>query len=393
MRTKEGEAGPELRVLVGWRALPGYLCACLEALARQAGVKVLVYCEGEGAFPNVLPDLASHANLRLLSPGSDEAVLGAGREFQPQVAVLSLRRGGTLGRLAAGLRPEGTLVVGACDHFWRGTWRDQANRLAAALGAFSSYDALWVPGSWGKRYGRKLGFPEPRIFDGVYTCDTAIFRPVGRDRHLKAPSAAWPPVFLFVGQYIRRKGVDTLLAAYQQYRRLVSHPWELWLVGQGELQPALSGERGVRDLGRKEAAEIAALMAEAGCLVLPSRWDHWGLVVHEACCAGLPVLASSRCGAAVELVQAGWNGFVFPPEAPELLARLMAQVSQDGGAREMGRNSLCLSGRYSPGLWVRKLCLEIPLVLRGEPFRLLKADDPGEGEDLGVPHACCAFSL
>ena len=45
-------------------------------------------------------------------------------------------------------------------------------------------------------------------------------------------------------------------------------------------------------------------------LVLPSRWDGWGMVVNEAFSVGVPVIVSDHCGAA-DLVRSGVNGYVF----------------------------------------------------------------------------------
>ena len=75
------------------------------------------------------------------------------------------------------------------------------------------------PMAMGKSYTRKLGFPYWAIFDGLYACDTELFRPIGLGRHTETARSDWPRVFLFVGQYIHRKGFDILLEAYQTYPR------------------------------------------------------------------------------------------------------------------------------------------------------------------------------
>ncbi|MGA2418425.1 MAG: glycosyltransferase [Candidatus Staskawiczbacteria bacterium] len=44
------------------------------------------------------------------------------------------------------------------------------------------------------------------------------------------------------------------------------------------------------------------------------------MVINEAMCFGLPIIASDKVGAAVDLVQDGYNGFIFPSENIEKLA-------------------------------------------------------------------------
>lgn len=52
-------------------------------------------------------------------------------------------------------------------------------------------------------------------------------------------------------------------------------------------------------------------------IILPSFSDPSPLSLVEACCNGLPVLASERCGNHYETVVVGENGYVFDPENHE----------------------------------------------------------------------------
>jgi len=62
--------------------------------------------------------------------------------------------------------------------------------------------------------------------------------------------------------------------------------------------------------------KIPARLAVADLLVLPSRWDGWGVVINEAFSVGTPVIASDRCGGA-DLIKNGQNGYVFRSENVE----------------------------------------------------------------------------
>ncbi len=368
MKSHPLRKGESARVAILWRSLPEYISRCVEELARHDGVQLLVVYQTEGAFGNILSQLGTYPNMRVFGPGDPAQVLAACLDFKPDLAVISLARKGLFKRLARAWRKSDTLVIAACDHFWKGDWRDQANRFISKFGWFSAYEAILVPGALGKIYARKLGFPEQNIFEGMYTCNTEIFRPVGLKRHAPEADAAWPPVFLFVGQFIHRKGLDILLKAYQDYRRQASHPWELWLVGRGDLEKDLPGVPGVRNLGMKSSAEIAEIMLQSGCFVIPSQVDHWPLVIHEAASAGLPVLASNMCGSAVELVQPGFNGYVFPVNDSAGLAKFLLFMDESGAARKMGESSLLMASRFSPQLWARRILVDIPVFMRGQPL-------------------------
>jgi glycosyltransferase involved in cell wall biosynthesis len=77
----------------------------------------------------------------------------------------------------------------------------------------------------------------------------------------------------------------------------------------------------------------------ASCLVLPSISESWGLVVNEALACGLPVIASKRCGCAMDLVINDVNGWQIDPEnINELTARMLQMHKLDDQARmEMGQ--------------------------------------------------------
>ena len=47
---------------------------------------------------------------------------------------------------------------------------------------------------------------------------------------------------------------------------------------------------------------LPALYSRASALILPSIGEPWGLGVNEAIACSLPVLISSRCGSALDLV-------------------------------------------------------------------------------------------
>lgn len=124
---------------------------------------------------------------------------------------------------------------------------------------------------------------------------------------------------LFVGQLIRRKGVDLLLAAlrplFAEYADL-----HLTLIGDGdqraalEAQAAASGfQNRIAFTGVMAADQIQSRITAANLLVLPSRWDGWGMVINEALAVGVPVIASDQCGAG-DLIRQGANGYLFRSE-------------------------------------------------------------------------------
>ena len=172
---------------------------------------------------------------------------------------------------------------------------------------------------------KRLGAPEQAIYPfGYFRSHAQISdKPPFTKREDKID-------MIFVGQMIQRKSVDLLIEAINPLFNLHQN-LRLTIIGSGEMKCSLEDlvksldlcER-IRFEGVMPSTKIPARVAAADLLVLPSRWDGWGLVVNEAFSVGVPVIVSDRCGAA-DLVRDGVNGYVFRKEDVEDLRRVLAE--------------------------------------------------------------------
>jgi glycosyltransferase involved in cell wall biosynthesis len=170
------------------------------------------------------------------------------------------------------------------------------------------------------------------------------------------------PRFVFAGRLTPEKGVDVLAAAYGEYRQMVESPWPLLVCGTGPLSSTLRALPGVESMGFVQPAELPQVFSRAACLVLPSTFEPWGVVVHEATAAGLAVVCTSACGAATRLVLDGYNGAVVAPADASGLASALARIANADDVRlaEMSRRSVELAGQFTPQRWARYLIDRIP---------------------------------
>jgi glycosyltransferase involved in cell wall biosynthesis len=128
---------------------------------------------------------------------------------------------------------------------------------------------------------------------------------------------------LYVGRLSVEKGLDTLLAAWEQ----LGNTLPLKIVGDGPLSEEVAKltERlpQVEWLGRQPMAEVHRLMGEAMVLIFPSKWyETFGRVAVEAFAKGTPVVAA-KIGAIAELIEHGKTGLHFNPgDTNDLVATL-----------------------------------------------------------------------
>jgi glycosyltransferase involved in cell wall biosynthesis len=229
--------------------------------------------------------------------------------------------------------PNGSRVRG-----WRRLLRDGLCRRL-----FARCSAILCIGTLNRQFYREFGIAEDRMFDVPYAVDNGWFQArcaeaAARREQFRREQGLEPgrPIILFAAKFTSVKAPDDLLAAY-----LAAFPEDdparpyLLLVGDGPLRPALAGQGAaragsdVRFAGFRNQSELPAFYDLCDLLVLPSRFEPWGLVVNEVMNAGRAVIVSDRVGAAPDLVRVGDNGWIFPAGDVPALAGALREACAD----------------------------------------------------------------
>lgn len=161
------------------------------------------------------------------------------------------------------------------------------------------------------------------------------------DARTGSPTTTPPatPTLVFAGRHIADKRVECLPAALAAARQQVP-ALRARILGEGPCRPAVEAE--VRRLGLTDVVDLPGFLPQdelesairsASCLVLPSAREGYGLVVVEAAALGTPsVVVEGPENAAVELVEAGRNGYVASSTAPVVLAEAVLACLREGEA-------------------------------------------------------------
>ena len=299
-----------MKILFVWTGVTSYMADCWRRLQQEEGIELKIVVE--------LAEIGKEFDREKVLRGLDACVVsGAGNgprscffisgrgitrgeaELAKQVArgVTASTFWADIAGFLGGWKPEVMFAVGwhskvVREMVGRKDWRDVPKvccfdmpwrrnlRCFAArwvLGPFlGNYCAVFVPGKSTARYAQWLGFRD--VTEGLYAIDVERFK--GSASRAESPSKR--SGFLFVGRKVPEKGLDFLKKGYEVYRR-TGGTWTLdvpkWI----------------------DPEDVPRVMSEHACLILPSRWEPWGVVVAEAKAAGMAVIVSDRVGARLDL--------------------------------------------------------------------------------------------
>lgn len=141
------------------------------------------------------------------------------------------------------------------------------------------------------------------------------------------------PYFLFVGRIwaVEHKGLDILLRAWGKSVCKSTH--DLILLGDGNLSSDLKSilnELDIKSSVHVEAfsTDVSTWMKHAHMLLLPSRWEGFGLVLIEALSCGTPCI-TTRCGGPEEIIKDKYNGLLVDIEDIEGLQKAIDSTLAD----------------------------------------------------------------
>jgi hypothetical protein len=155
--------------------------------------------------------------------------------------------------------------------------------------------------------------------------------------HATAPDE--PPIVLFVGRLEPRKGIDVLLSAIPSI--IAAHDNTRIVIAGADRQPPpgqlsttqlwLSEHPGLTNVefvGPVDDSALIELMARSSIVVMPSRYESFGLVVAEAMMHSRAAIASD-VGGIRELIDSGRTGLLVPVGDATALARAVNSLLAD----------------------------------------------------------------
>lgn len=343
-----------MRIAVLMTGLTAYQDACFAELAEHGDQLLLVHPATMAYAPFDRSDLTDRVRRHVWEdtmPAAAE-LIGIVEDFAPDVVIMWSWDG--RGYRAVMKRFAGrALRVMFCSNFWRGTAKQYAGLVVHGLYVNPLFDCVWVPSERAELFAKRIGFAGRDVIRGANSADTPLF-----DRGPRiAAELAGRRRFLFTGRLIWHKAPTLLAEAYREYRSCVDEPWDLVVAGDGPRRTDFEGIAGVDHRGFVQPADLVELMHASSAFILPSHAEWYGVVVHEAATAGLPLICSDGLGATAHFLQDGFNGWTFAADDRAELTDALVRMSAVDPARlqRMSDGSRALASRLSPSIWAQNL--------------------------------------
>ena len=289
------------RVLFLYTNTAGYMERCWEHLRTLGICNIQVICYNDN-----LPVSRSYLSYKK-TPGNFKILSEMVFAYQPEIIFIS--GWSNIQYLLVGhlMRKKGITIVGLSDTPFKGNFRQWLGRLTAFFFLHYVFDYFWVCGEKQKKLISFFSYPSHKIKTCLYTCDHTLFYPEKMIKQNK---------FIFIGKKNRIKGWDTLKVAYESYKKLVKNPWKLEVIDGGDPKTKIP------------YINIPLILRSADCLILPSRYEPWGMVIQEAAASGCTIIASKECGSSEVFVKDNKNGFLFNASDSNALLESMIKMHE-----------------------------------------------------------------
>ncbi len=297
-----------MNIVYFYSEVMGYTMAVIRRLIEEHGATVhVVYWDKNKRTPFVLPEIEGvyyykRSEMPLLQL---EALI---LKTRPELMYISGRMDKGYLKASQLARKQGTKIVSGFDAQWESNWKKKLIALGGKWLYKKYFDYIWVPGPFQYEFARKIGFSRNEIIWNLLSAETPLFEEIFKTH---AETESFNKQFVFVGRFAEVKGIDVLIKAFLETKKIQNHPWKLLLIGNGPLENTIPKHEDIEVSDFLQPKELAQKTSRGGVFVLPSSYEPWGVVLHEYSIAGFPIICSDNCGAATTFVKDGYNGFIF----------------------------------------------------------------------------------
>lgn len=231
-----------------------------------------------------------------------------------------------------------------------GCYRDSKTSSAGVAAMLTIHRAL---GTWRNlvdRYIALTNYDRNKFIQGGIPADKIVVKPniIHPDPGVGAGKGNYA---VFVGRLSVEKGIDTLLAAWENLAPKIP----LKIIGEGPLEEAVADTAAripnIEWLGYMPLEKLLDIVGKAQFFIYPSKWNEtFSRVAVEAFAKGTPVIAAAGVAAMADLVDPGRTGLHFKiGDAEDLKSQVEWMLNHPETLAQMRLNARAeFERRYTP---------------------------------------------
>lgn len=342
-----------MKALILYSHMAGYFYDCLKTLIDQTDIdQVLVICYSPSSIAPFQFVNSEALSIIYREDHSSQIIEKISLDFCPDIVYLSGWSNYQYLQLGKKFKKQGIPVVMGLDNQWSGSIKQQLGKILYPFIYRRSSTHIWVAGIYQYEFARRLGYKKEQILFNLYSANVPLF---SKDIRLilDMKKNKYPRIILFVGRFVPEKGISILIDVFRRLKEESSSDWQLWMVGNGPLKEEIYVDTSITVLDFLQPHDLPNLMHRCGVFCLPSNFENWGVVIHEAAAAGLPIITSDACGAGTAFVKHNYNGLVFKSEDKGSLYKCLYKImsATDDYLLKMAVRSVELSQQITPQVW------------------------------------------
>ena len=332
-------------ILVLYSRLSGYWLSCMRHDFQKNGNNYLVISKSSN--PDAPFEFQNEEGITIIIGDHLRSIdlFEIVNEFNPGLIYISGWSDPRYKKIGTYFKARNIKVIIGMDNHWLGTSKQ-------VLGSMFSYQLIkkfsthiWIPGLPQLFFAKKLGFENKEILKGLYCADDIKFTNVNQ--------LVFNRQIIFVGRLVEHKGLNIFFNVLEELIQSHQINFNVKIIGNGPLKTHIPQHPKIEHVSFVHPEKLPTLFENAGFFILPSLYEAWGVALHEAVIAGMPVISTYQTGAVSEFVLHNHNGYIYDAKKSEQLKAILLKINSisDKEYHQMSKNSKRLSRRLTLDDW------------------------------------------
>lgn len=346
---------PQKKILILYTELAGYTIKCLEALAKKNVIIHIVHYPINSEAPFNFSSSVVFGNINYYNKTDYNALslIKLCEAINPNLIYCAGWSNKDYLQVIKQNTKKRKTILGF-DNKWFGSLKQHLSCLYARCFLTPHFNYAFVPGKQQFTFAEKLGFKKDTIISDAYSADVSLFNSI-YEKQLHEKQLNFPQRFIYIGRYYDFKGIKELWQAFIELQTEMPNNWELWCLGVGDLEPVQHPQ--IKHFGFVQPKDLELYLSQTSVFILPSRFEPWGVVVHEMAAAGFPLLLSNQIGAKEAFLNSPKNGFEFEAGNTVSIKNSLKKIIETPNKElmQMGNYSHTLAQNITPEIWAERL--------------------------------------